>query len=58
MIRQLPPQLLVDVLVFYLALQALDTLEDDMTFFPSREEKVCALLFFTVTAGRRSIIEE
>lgn len=32
-IRQLPPELLVEVLVFYLVLRALDTIEDDMTAF-------------------------
>jgi len=49
-IRQLPPSLLVDVLVFYLVLRALDTLEDDMTFFPSVEEKVRVLQSFHRTA--------
>jgi farnesyl-diphosphate farnesyltransferase len=32
-IRQLPDNLLVDILVFYLVLRALDTIEDDMTAF-------------------------
>jgi len=49
-IRQLPPTLLVDVLIFYLVLRALDTVEDDMTYFPSNDEKVKALLSFHKTA--------
>jgi len=49
-IRQLPSQLLVDVLIFYLVLRALDTIEDDMTFFQSNEEKVKILLSFHKTA--------
>lgn len=49
-IRQLPSQLLVDVLIFYLVLRALDTIEDDMTYFPSNEEKVKSLLAFHKTA--------
>ncbi|KAL3757567.1 hypothetical protein ACHAWU_001338 [Discostella pseudostelligera] len=32
-IRQLPLIVLVDVMIFYLVLRALDTIEDDMTFF-------------------------
>ncbi len=36
-IRQLPEGLCIDVLVFYLALRALDTIEDDMTAFCGRE---------------------
>jgi hypothetical protein len=32
-IRQLPSIVLVDVMIFYLVLRALDTIEDDMTFF-------------------------
>jgi farnesyl-diphosphate farnesyltransferase len=39
-IRQLPSQLLVDVLIFYLILRALDTIEDDTTAFPSHAVKV------------------
>lgn len=39
-IRQLPSQLLVDVLIFYLILRALDTIEDDTTAFPSHAIKV------------------
>jgi hypothetical protein len=35
-IRQLPKGLCLDILIFYLALRALDTIEDDMTAF-----KVC-----------------
>lgn len=49
-IRQLPSQLLVDVLIFYLVLRALDTIEDDMTFFESNEDKVRILLSFHKTA--------
>ena len=32
-IRQLPRGLCMDILIFYLALRALDTIEDDMTTF-------------------------
>lgn len=49
-IRQLPPTLLVDVLIFYLVLRALDTIEDDMTFFDSNEDKVKILQSFHKTA--------
>mmetsp|Transcript_1913 Transcript_1913/g.3454 ORF Transcript_1913/g.3454 Transcript_1913/m.3454 type:complete len:798 (+) Transcript_1913:81-2474(+) len=49
-IRQLPSEMLVDVLIFYLVLRALDTVEDDMTFFESNEEKVKVLLSFHKTA--------
>ena len=49
-IRQLPSELLVDVLIFYLVLRALDTIEDDMTFFASNDEKVKVLLAFHKTA--------
>lgn len=49
-IRQLPSVLLVDVLIFYLVLRALDTVEDDMTFFESDKEKVNILLSFHKTA--------
>ncbi len=49
-IRQLPSEMLVDVLIFYLVLRALDTIEDDMTFFDSNEEKVKVLLAFHKTA--------
>lgn len=44
-IRQLPPTMLVDILVFYLVLRALDTIEDDTTAF-SNEVKVKHLLSF------------
>jgi farnesyl-diphosphate farnesyltransferase len=40
-IRQLPPQLLVEVMVFYLVLRALDTVEDDMTAFGNNEVSGC-----------------
>lgn len=49
-IRQLPRQLLVDVLVFYLVLRALDTIEDDMTAFASKDVKKQHLLNFHLTA--------
>jgi len=39
-IRQLPPDLVLDCLVFYLVLRALDTIEDDMTAFASVEQKL------------------
>lgn len=37
-IRQLPKNLCVDIMVFYLALRALDTIEDDMEAFKGKEE--------------------
>ena len=49
-IRQLPPTLLVDVLIFYLVLRALDTVEDDMTAFESNEIKIQHLMNFHKTA--------
>lgn len=49
-IRQLPTTMLVDVLVFYLVLRALDTIEDDTTSFPSQEVKINHLLNFHKTA--------
>ena len=49
-IRQLPSEMLVDVLIFYLVLRALDTIEDDMTYFDTIEEKVKVLLSFHKTA--------
>jgi farnesyl-diphosphate farnesyltransferase len=49
-IRQLPATLLVDVLIFYLVLRALDTVEDDMTAFESNEVKIQHLLKFHETA--------
>jgi farnesyl-diphosphate farnesyltransferase len=36
-IRQLPKGLCIDILIFYLALRALDTIEDDMEAFKGRE---------------------
>jgi isopentenyl-diphosphate delta-isomerase len=36
-IRQLPKGLCIDILIFYLALRALDTIEDDMEAFQGRE---------------------
>jgi farnesyl-diphosphate farnesyltransferase len=50
-IRQLPPPLLVDIMVFYLVLRALDTIEDDMVAFDgSHELKVSHLMAFHKTA--------
>lgn len=49
-IRQLPAVLLVDVLVFYLVLRALDTVEDDMTAFETHEEKIGKLKSFHLMA--------
>lgn len=39
-IRQLPSTMLVDIMIFYLVLRALDTVEDDMTAFDSNETKI------------------
>ena len=39
-ILQLPAVLLIDILVFYLVLRALDTIEDDTSTFESHEEKI------------------
>lgn len=50
-IRQLPEQLLVDVLVFYLVLRALDTIEDDtFAFGGSVSQRKQHLLSFAHTA--------
>jgi farnesyl-diphosphate farnesyltransferase len=49
-IRQLPSTMLVDILIFYLVLRALDTIEDDTTSFPSQEVKIKHLLNFHKTA--------
>ncbi|VEU34553.1 unnamed protein product [Pseudo-nitzschia multistriata] len=49
-IRQLPATMLVDILIFYLVLRALDTVEDDMTSFPSNDVKIKHLLNFHKTA--------
>jgi farnesyl-diphosphate farnesyltransferase len=49
-IRQLPDVQLVDILVFYLVLRALDTLEDDMFAFESVEAKVKILREFHTKA--------
>lgn len=49
-IRQLPATLLVDVMIFYLVLRALDTVEDDMTAFDSNDVKIQHLLNFHKTA--------
>ena len=49
-IRQLPPEVAVDAMVFYLVLRALDTVEDDMTAFKNVSEKTGYLLQFHKTA--------
>lgn len=46
-IRQLPKKLLLDILIFYLVLRALDTIEDDMEAFKGKENvKIEHLLTF------------
>lgn len=45
-IRQLPEGLCLDVLVFYLVLRGLDTVEDDMTAFESKQKKIQLLCDF------------
>jgi farnesyl-diphosphate farnesyltransferase len=49
-IRQLPAVMLKDVAIFYLVLRALDTVEDDMTAFPTNAIKIQHLLHFHETA--------
>lgn len=49
-IRQLPPTLLVDILVFYLVLRALDTVEDDTTAFANHQIKIKELKNFRKNA--------
>ena len=50
-IRQLPKGLCLDIMIFYLALRALDTIEDDMDAFKGREhEKLDHLNNFYRTA--------
>jgi farnesyl-diphosphate farnesyltransferase len=49
-IRQLPSTMLVDILIFYLVLRALDTIEDDTTAFPSDDVKIKHLMNFHKTA--------
>ena len=49
-IRQLPSTMLVDILIFYLVLRALDTVEDDTTAFPSHEVKIKELKNFRKNA--------
>lgn len=39
-IRQLPRELVLDILIFYIVLRALDTVEDDTTAFPRPGEKI------------------
>ena len=43
-IRQLPGDLAIDILIFYLVLRALDTIEDDMETFAGKEGVKCAHL--------------
>ena len=43
-IRQLPREMAVDILVFYLILRGLDTIEDDMSAFAGKEAEKCAHL--------------
>jgi farnesyl-diphosphate farnesyltransferase len=40
-IRQLPKDLCIDILIFYLVLRALDTVEDDMEAFKGKEHIKC-----------------
>jgi len=49
-IRQLPPVLFVDIMIFYLVLRALDTIEDDMKAFESNDVKLKHLFSFHETA--------
>eukprot|EP01038_Epipyxis_sp_PR26KG_P007260 gene7260-9897_t len=50
-IRQLPKGLCLDILIFYLALRALDTIEDDMDAFKGQENvKIDYLINFYKTA--------
>ncbi|GKY97357.1 hypothetical protein MPSEU_000694100 [Mayamaea pseudoterrestris] len=49
-IQQLPPTLLVDILIFYLVLRALDTIEDDTKAFESHAIKIKHLRDFTKNA--------
>ena len=49
-IRQLPEGLCLDVLVFYLVLRGLDTIEDDMTAFETKDEKIQLLHNFHIDA--------
>lgn len=52
-IRQLPKGLCVDILVFYLVLRALDTIEDDMEAFKGREHvKIQHLQTFYQVLGK------
>lgn len=53
-IRQLPDILLVDVMVFYLVLRALDTIEDDTTAFETHAEKISQLCNFADKALKDS----
>jgi farnesyl-diphosphate farnesyltransferase len=49
-IRQLPPVLFVDIMIFYLYLRALDTIEDDMKAFENNDVKINHLLSMEKTA--------
>ena len=50
-IRQLPKGLCLDILIFYLALRALDTIEDDMTAFKVRALCVVRCVFVCPPRG-------
>lgn len=49
-IRQLPSSMLVDIMIFYLVLRALDTVEDDTTAFDSHATKIKELKSFRANA--------
>jgi farnesyl-diphosphate farnesyltransferase len=49
-IQQLPSTMLVDILIFYLVLRALDTIEDDTAAFDSHASKIQHLMDFTKSA--------
>ena len=49
-IRQLPGTMMVDIMIFYLVLRALDTIEDDTTAFASHEIKIQHLVTYYKTA--------
>lgn len=52
-IRQLPKGMCADILIFYLVLRALDTIEDDMEAFKGREaEKMQHLVTFHEVIGK------
>ncbi|CAM9684488.1 unnamed protein product [Chrysoparadoxa australica] len=59
-IRQLPSPLCRDVLIFYLVLRALDTVEDDMAAFENNAAKIYILENFhkTILIGRSMDLQE